>query len=121
MKKSPNDYPLIQFRSKSLTKTLATRSTEQTDSAYSQTAKQDLSDYYALLRLGLPEFSHTERDVLRNALNGWETDPTMAQRLWIEVEAVCDDASFNERIRSLSTFECWCIVQAFKTGSLSCK
>lgn len=118
MVKSPNDYPQIAFRPGELTKVLVTRSQEQTNGAYAQTAKQDLSDYYHFLRVSLPHFTTAERAILRMALNGWLAGRGEIDRLWLEVEAVCDDEVFIERIRSFTPFECWSIVQAFRTGSL---
>jgi hypothetical protein len=125
--KTPSDYPQVKFRpGKELTDPLAARSSEQTDSAYSQVAKQDLGDYYTLLSLCLPVFSHKERELLSCALNGWLATPETVQHLWTEVDtyldtlpmAMIDGQSFVDRLRTLSRFECWAIVDALKRGVL---
>lgn len=128
--KTPNDYPLVKFRpGKVLTEILSLRSSEQTDSAFSQTAKEDLSDYYALLRLCLPTFTHAEREVLIQALHGWlATASGVSQHdvmdLWVEVDALVgiyeragvDIPRLVERLKNLSRFECWCVYQAVRYG-----
>lgn len=124
--KTPADYPLIKFRPGKLIESLSSRSDEQTDSAYSQMAKQDLGDYYTLLSLSLPEFSHKERELLSCALNGWSATPETVQHLWAEVDAyldalpmaMFDGQSFINRLRSLSRFECWCVYNAAKQCAL---
>lgn len=124
--KTPGDYPQVKFRSGKMTETLAARSSEQTDSAFSQTAKQDLGDYYALLSLCLPEFSHKERELISCALNGWLATTETVQHLWTEVDTyidalpmvLTDGEFFVHRLRSLSRFECWCIYDAVKRGVL---
>lgn len=124
--KTPADYPLLKFRPGKLAETLETRSSEQSDSAYSQVAKQDLADYYALLRACLPTFSHKERELLSCALNGWLTTIEKVHELWVEVDAyldmlpmvMSDGESFIARLQSLSRFECWSIYQIQRMGEL---
>lgn len=124
--KTPADYPQIKFRPGPLTTTLAARSAEQTDGAYSQRAKQDLTEYYALLSLSLPAFSYKERELLSCALHGWLATPETVQYLWTEVDAylstlpmaMINGQSFIDHLRSLTRFECWCIYDAAKRGVL---
>jgi hypothetical protein len=116
MKKSPADYPWVNFRPGDMIKTLLARASGER--SISQTAKQDLQDYYAWLTSALPAFTHRERDILRETLNGWVVEKEKVHLLWIEVEVASDDPEFVSRIRSLSPFECWAIVQAFNTGDL---
>lgn len=124
--KTPADYPLVKFRPGDLLRALAVRSSEQSDSAYSHVAKHDLGDYYSLLDLCLPTFSHKERELLSCALNGWLATPETVQHLWTEVDAyldtvpmaMTDGQSFVARLQALSHFECWCVYDAVKRGTL---
>lgn len=120
--KSPNDYPQIKFRSGPLTETLTARSPEPTNSAFSQVAKQDLSDHYSLLRLERPELTRAEWDVVFQALHGWFATTETAHSLWTVVEALngahgqsdVDILAFAEKLRKFSRFECWCIYDTVK-------
>lgn len=124
-----SDYSQVKFRpgkGSKFEQTLAARASEQTDSAYSQIARDDLENYYALLSLCLPEFSYAERHILRTVLNGWLVTPEKVNQLWVEVDAYLDTTdvsmptqeAFIARLRSLSRFECWCIVDAWQRGKL---
>ena len=126
--KSPSDYLQIKFRpgqGSTLEKALIDRSGgDQSNGALTETIRSDLTDYYALLSLCLPGLSRAERDVIQHALNGWLATPENVHTLWVEVEALsgaygysgADIPALVTRLQSLSRFECWCIVNAFKHG-----
>lgn len=124
--KTPNDYLQIKFRpgqGSKLERTLITRSGgDQSNGALTETIKSDLTDHYTLLDLCLPGLNRAERDVIQQALHGWLATPENVHTLWVEVEALSevyecsgvDISALAARLQSLSRFECWCIVNAFK-------
>src|SRR5579863_6931812 len=120
--KSPHEYPLIHFRAGKLTNELSARASEQSNSGYSEVAKQDLSDYYKLLRLCLPTFEPYEQHALYEGLNGWNVTPQTVHLLYAEMETyflaykISGYEAFIERLRALSRFECWCIIDAVQHG-----
>jgi len=125
--KTPNEYTQIKFRpgtGSNLEKMLTCRSPKQTDSSFSLTARDDLSDYYKALMLYLPPLTHSEREVLLQALGGWHATVEDVDHLWIEVEALIgvyeyqsvDLPSFVVRLQGLSRFECWAIYNAVLHG-----
>lgn len=127
MKKTPNDYPQVKFRTgKDLEVQLASRSDEQTDREYSRVAKRDLDRYYSLLANAIPRFSEEEVLILVNVLNGAKYEPQMAHRLYVDVleyleesnedyhsQAVSDDVrTLVLRVKAMSTIECMAIIDA---------
>lgn len=120
-KKTPADYPQIKFRpGKDLEAELASRSDEQSDSAYSQTAKRDLGRYYTLLSRSLPSFSEKEALVLANVLNGARNAPDGVHLLYAGVDIALEEnpveginrGAFVARLRNLHRFECMAIADA---------
>lgn len=112
--KTPKDYINLSFRASDLEEPLKARAQEQTNRGYTLTLKEDVRAYYALLRLCLPPFTHREWQVLRSALHGWLATPETVHLLWVEVADSCDDMSFVARLRSLSRFEAWAIVDRIR-------
>lgn len=107
--KTPNDYPLVSFRPG---KELAPEIESRASGTYAEYVKDTLTAYYTLLRLSLPSFSTEEKLILNEALSDWLATPETVHLLWAEVQGYTDNHAFIERLRGLSRFSCWAIVDA---------
>lgn len=128
--------PRIQFRpGEELSRELVERSRlyqgvtdAQRDSILAETLREQLSDYYLLMKLSLPRFSLGEAMLMVDAMNGCILDPHTASLLWANISDAIEMDRLDEkwqvdgnalviRLRELgrtNPFACWSIADAIE-------
>ena len=121
--------PLIRFRAGPILNEIRARTRGSPVVSLGQTARRDLTRYYALLRASTPKFSEPEASLILDALNGTLLDEHTYRLLWAEVDDAIRLDGLDEkwgvhagelvtRLRNLSPAECMAVIDAVERAWL---